>query len=145
MPDQRFPATSSRSEERGWFRPVCEAIQPCQGRIPSQGIGSMADRAGLGVATVMCSDRARLRWRCTALKKAILIVAINGAHCGHGVVDGLAPDHFPEQALEALCCRCGPDRERERDDVFGETVPSSTIGPPSRALSHVESTRSSQP
>src|SRR5271157_1854633 len=51
------------------------------------------------------------------VEEGILVVAINGAHCGHCLVDGLAPDDFAEQALDALRCRCGHDGERESDDV----------------------------
>jgi hypothetical protein len=51
------------------------------------------------------------------VEEGILVVAINGAHCDHCLVDGLASDDFAEQALDALCCRCGHDWERESDDV----------------------------
>jgi hypothetical protein len=54
------------------------------------------------------------------VKEGVLVVAVNGAHRSHCVIDRLAADDLSEQAREALCCRCSPDGERERDDICGK-------------------------
>ena len=54
------------------------------------------------------------------VEKRILILGINGAYRRHGLSDGLTPDQLLEQARDALCCRCGSDRERERDEIRGK-------------------------
>jgi hypothetical protein len=54
------------------------------------------------------------------VEEGILVVAINGAHCGHSLIDGLATDDSSQQVFDALCCCCGPDGERESDYVCRE-------------------------
>jgi len=114
--DQRLSAASRGRKERGWFLPVREAIQHAQGELHSGAPGrSRTGLSGSGIGYVHRPRAAPMEMHC--VKKGVLVVAVNGAHCRHRVVDVLAADHFAQQALDALCCRCGPDRERERDDV----------------------------
>jgi len=74
------------------------------------------------------------------VEERILVVGVNGPNSRHGVVDYLTTNELPKQALDALYCGCGFDGKGERDKSAGRMVPASMTGPPSRALSQVDST-----
>src|SRR5271168_4679276 len=55
-----------------------------------------------------------------SVEEAVLVFGLYSAHCCHSSINSFASDNFVEQARQALCCRCGPDGKRERDDVCGK-------------------------
>ena len=120
MPDECVPAAPGGSEERRPFLRCAKLFSVPRGSSMPGHRCRLGGPGGRGAASVMWSDRARTRWRWTALKKAYSLSVSMARTAAMAQSTAWPANQLAEENCEALCCGGGSDGEAERDEVSGE-------------------------